>query len=1099
MKRLLVILLILFAIHLQAQVKIREAEAHSTAEQFVSQQNKQDKQTLTLSEEIKSKQSGQTNLFVFSMQPQGFIIVSALNEVLAYSFESSIPAMDELPDHIAYWLNLYNEQTDYLLQHPDQITKPTKQQRSVGPLVTSIWGQGCYHNQACPEDELGPCRHVSAGCVAIAIAQIMYYNKQPIKGIGSMTYSCPPYGTLSADFNSTTYQWDDMVDTVNQYNAAVAKLISHCGISVKMVYGPQSSSSSNVAAHNALRQFFLYPCSTISYRNSFSDEAWLALIRQDIDNRHPVYYEGKSYLGTHAFVCDGYDTNGLFHFNFGWDGVADGYYTLDSPYGFSIHQSCIHNIIPADDFPIQSDSHGIIYVTPDENGDGSSWENATNDLQAAIFKSHVIRSTIWVKEGLYTNEPMEGYAYNLLGDCRLYGGFKGDEPYDYDLSLRDFEAHPSILDGNQSYGVINVQIAVNPVFIDGFTIQNGRASQGSGISVKCQTLIDNCKFRFNYSTLNGGGFSNLSPRNSEKVILKDCEFFGNEAKFNGGAVYDLGNTKYHRCHFHDNLSRRDGGGAYCNSFVQPSLFYNCTINNNVAKNGGGLATIKEGATFWNCLINNNTAETGGACYLEDGSKLYNCTIVKNEAQTDYGGVYVESSSPQDRIRNCIIWGNVSPGENTQIGPEGTYSYCAVEEDQLEAGQNFKAEDDNDGGLPRFYVRFQNADVDAGVSGQGGDWRLQPNSLCINRGISIVGQSETDLDGNPRCLHEIVDLGAYESNTAVNFINAYFCENTPFYYQGSLLSELGIYSFLICGTSYDSLVVINLKNPPPAVIFNEKICEDNPYDFFGTLLYTSGTYTTTIDCITYQLNLTVQPLTLIPMEAEICEGDTYNFFGTPLIEAGVYADTSNCQIHQLDLSVIPLSETDYSEKTICEGETYNFHGLKLQLEGHYRTMVNCKPYELDLTVNPVPKLQCSSDTIIDYGSPAHLSASGADSYLWSTGDTTDRITVFPKEDKLYSVEGFSQNGCSKKRYISVKVNDGIAEMVLFPNPAYDKVLINIPFMDEVDVFNLLGEHIYHVDANREAVNLDVSPFDNGIYIIQVRQLKNIYYEKLIVLH
>ncbi len=82
---------------------------------------------------------------------------------------------------------------------------------------------------------------------------------------------------------------------------------------------------------------------------------------------------------------------------------------------------------------------------------------------------------------------------------------------------------------------------------------------------------------------------------------------------------------------------------------------------------------------------------------------------------------------------------------------------------------------------------------------------------------------------------------------------------------------------------------------------------------------------------------------------------------------------------------------------------------------------------------------------------------------------------------------------------MKVNDGIAEMVLFPNPAYDKVLINIPFMDEVDVFNLLGEHIYHVDANREAVNLDVSPFDNGIYIIQVRQLKNIYYEKLIVLH
>ncbi len=119
MKKLLVIALIMCIAHLQAQVRIRGAEAYSTAEQFVSQQGKRDKPTLTLSEEIKSKQSGQTNLFVFSMEPKGYVIVSALNDVLAYSFKSSMLAMDELPDHVAYWLNLYNEQTDYLLLHPD--------------------------------------------------------------------------------------------------------------------------------------------------------------------------------------------------------------------------------------------------------------------------------------------------------------------------------------------------------------------------------------------------------------------------------------------------------------------------------------------------------------------------------------------------------------------------------------------------------------------------------------------------------------------------------------------------------------------------------------------------------------------------------------------------------------------------------------------------------------------------------------------------------------------------------------------------------------------------------------------------------------------
>jgi len=100
--------------HLQAQTVIGLDEARATAERFVLQQGKQVQQTLSLSEEIKSTETGQTNLFVFAIKPKGFVVVSAMNEVLAYSFTSSMPASDELPDHIAYWIGLYNEQTDYL-------------------------------------------------------------------------------------------------------------------------------------------------------------------------------------------------------------------------------------------------------------------------------------------------------------------------------------------------------------------------------------------------------------------------------------------------------------------------------------------------------------------------------------------------------------------------------------------------------------------------------------------------------------------------------------------------------------------------------------------------------------------------------------------------------------------------------------------------------------------------------------------------------------------------------------------------------------------------------------------------------------------------
>ena len=483
MKRLLVIVFLILVAQLQAQVRIGAKEAHATAERFLLQQGKQGDLTLALSEEIKSEESRLTNLYVFSVEPRGFVVVSALGEVLAYSIHSFFPASDELPEHITYWLDLYNRQTDHLVAHPEQQRNPSKSQNDVGPLLTSAWGQGCYHNKACPFDLAGPCHHASAGCVAIAMAQIMYYHKLPLNGFGSITYSCPPYGTLSANFGQTTYQWDAMADTLHESNAAVAKLVYHCGVSVKMQYGPSLSMASNADAIEAFQMTFSYPTATLSSRDSYTDEEWCTLIMQNLDRQLPVYYTGISNLGGHAFVCDGYDDNGLFHFNFGWDGVADGFYAIDDPWGFSDTQSAIHNIIPLNDLPIQSDEHGIIYVAQDGTGDGSSWQNATSDLQSALFKSLSGNFSIWVKEGRYTGNPSNEYAFLIVHRCWLYGGFKGDEPYDYDLNLRDFEAHPTILDGNHTQRTVHMNSTY--CVLDGFTIQNGYATAGGGQNTPC--------------------------------------------------------------------------------------------------------------------------------------------------------------------------------------------------------------------------------------------------------------------------------------------------------------------------------------------------------------------------------------------------------------------------------------------------------------------------------------------------------------------------------------------------------------------------------------------------------------------------------------
>ena len=1096
MRKVFVILLLLLFSQLHAQHRVGAGEAFTTAERFMKQNTKQSGVTLVLAEEIKSKTSEQTNLFVFSIEPKGFVIVSASNEVLAYSLSSAMPRSECLPDHIAYWINLYNQATDFLIAHPEAKQKTAPFDREVEPLTTSCWGQGCYHNEACPVDSFGPCDHASAGCVAIAMAQILYNHKYPLTGYGEISYHCAPYGMLSANFGETTYRWDEMADTLHESNPAVAQLISHCGLSVKMHYSAHESYSTFSAANNAFKQYFGLPTTTIHYRTHYDNESWQQLIKLDLDNHLPVYYRGKSSLGGHAFVCDGYDTNGMFHFNFGWDGVADGFYNLSNPSGFSTEQAIIHDIRPIDGNAIHSDEHNIIYVSPDGIGDGSSWAEATKDLQEALFNSQFNDCVIWVKEGTYKSCSSNDFAFLIMHNSKIYGGFKGDEPFDYDLSLRDFEAHPSILDGDHRQGVINVLpfIDNDKVVIDGFTIQNGVSNEGGGLLLSSHSTVTNCKICHNRAIQNGGGLSS-STKNVE-IYVSDCEFFDNEAH-DGGAIYDRGNTMFDRCHIHDNTATHIGGGV--NSIVSgvPSVFINCIINNNSAANGGGIHSGQSRPSYWNCLINNNTAENGGGCYGQ--SNLYNCTIVKNIGSENYGGVCNIQTTYQE-IKNCIIWGNVSDGEFEQIGPISNYAYCAVQDGESISSTNFGLAPENDGESPGCYVRFVDADVEAGCEGHGGDWRLQTRSTCIDRGDTIAQQPEIDLEGNPRLRHNNVDLGAYETNTVAHTINLDFCESAPYYHDGNYIPSPGTYTFYYPNADYDSLVILNMTIE--IIKLKEEICEIDTYDFFGESLNEAGEYSTIVDCKYYQLDLSVNPLSVVEhLEISLCEGDTYDFHGRTLNVSGQYVDTIDCLLYKLDLSFKPMPDY-YTEKTICEGENYCFLGTFLNEPGHYDKVIHCSgQYHLDLTVQPNPTLQCTNDTTIILGTPAILDVAGADTYLWSTGDTTTRIVVYPEEDQYYQVTGSFENGCSTNKQIRVKVveENKYEDICLFPNPANDMVNIFKKNIDEVTVFNILGEPVERIGAHRVNTVLDVSQYESGLYIVMVRVLNNRYYTKLIIQH
>jgi hypothetical protein len=199
----------------------------------------------------------------------------------------------------------------------------------------------------------GPCGHAEVGCVAVAMAQIMRYWGYPTTGWGTHSYSNAG-STFSADFGNTTYDWEHMPDSLTENSSeaeieAVATLLYHCGVSLEMRYGPNGSLANTGDAINALRRYFNYTRQIHKEKKSdYSNEEWSSLLMNSLDLSRPIQYVGYGSAG-HSFVCDGYDSNGLFHFNWGW-GTANGFFALGNlnplGYNFSNDNFALFDIIP---------------------------------------------------------------------------------------------------------------------------------------------------------------------------------------------------------------------------------------------------------------------------------------------------------------------------------------------------------------------------------------------------------------------------------------------------------------------------------------------------------------------------------------------------------------------------------------------------------------------------------------------------------------------------------------------------------------------------------------------------------------------------------
>ena len=288
-----------------------------------------------------------------------FVIVSAEDgviPVIGYGNDRSFDG-NHVPKIVTGFFENYNKQIDYVISNHvaasaeiasnwDNLANNREARHSgekttaVAPLMHTTWNQSPYYNADCPYDASAGTNCVT-GCVATATSQIMKFWNWPATGTGTHSYATSSYGTLSANFGSTTYSWGSMPNAVTSPNAAVARLMSDVGISINMDYSPTESSAYVISsstgtapycAEYSLKNYFGYDATLHGeQRSAYSDAAWIGMIEADLNAGRPVLYAGFGTAGGHCFVFDGYDASDNMHVNWGWEGSGpDGYYAIDA-------------------------------------------------------------------------------------------------------------------------------------------------------------------------------------------------------------------------------------------------------------------------------------------------------------------------------------------------------------------------------------------------------------------------------------------------------------------------------------------------------------------------------------------------------------------------------------------------------------------------------------------------------------------------------------------------------------------------------------------------------------------------------------------------
>lgn len=722
------------------------------------------------------------SFYICSFDKGGFVMVSAndaVTPVLGYSFESTVP--DSITNEaVKAWFDGYARQIDTVFAQNlqkgtfsskwEQILAnifPKNPQNAVEPLVTTMWDQGWPYNAMCPANINGPGGHTWAGCVAIALAQIMKYHEWPGKGAGNLSYLSHMTDPVTVNFSEGHYSWGNMPNMINDYNEEVAKLIYCAGASVGSQYGALSTTVSiwftssqggiintKLPMEIALASFFKYnydSTKALQKTSDVYDADWISFLKTGIDKSQPIYYQGGNPNGSnHAWVCDGYDANDFFHFNFGWSGLFNGYYSVlniaPGANNFTSNQLAITGIMPdSTSLFIESDTNISGILLPANNlivPRGVKLTLAPGcELKMATEKRIVSLGTI----------KSLGYANNIVkitaADTNArWKGISRDDAYltyynvvnNQDTNiLRQTEISWSSGDGLSLTGLWGQSTSIDHCYF--------KNNQGRGLYAQTSPItLTNSIFSKNGDMAYGGGVAIMGPsvRVANNIFKGTYIYFAwpgtGSLEFNNNCVIE--DSKLHFRSSSDGTSIFKSNFFYGNNCAVHCDFSSGNfVNNLFVNNATAFISNDSRNKYSNNTFSNNVSG------LEISNGLANDTLRSNILYNN-GNNLILTGNTTAYVRNCII----------QNGLNGVLNQTPYLLDQFDFDSIFD-------GDPDFVNPSSVTGLDtASISNH--SWNLGSNSAAIDMaGIDTTGLSLPyfDLDGNPR-INRTLDVGAYES-------------------------------------------------------------------------------------------------------------------------------------------------------------------------------------------------------------------------------------------------------------------------------------------------------------------------------------------------